>query len=118
MSLNSIYKAVKSQPVKMRTIQQVLQENPEKKSLFIDSEVVPGKNFSFSNSDKTNSTSIMGIAKQIESSHVGAGSPGLPVMQRSWENCKAKKEKSGIFFCQKFQMKCVKEKCPSKFMDF
>lgn len=118
MSLSSIYKAVKSQPVKVRTIQQVLQENPEKKNLFIDADVVPGKNFSVSSTDRTNSTSIMGIAKQIESSNIASGAPGLPTIQRTWENCKSKKEKSGIYFCQKFQMKCVKEKCPSKFMEF
>ncbi|GEM_PF-3353733 len=115
MPLTSIYNAVKNKPTRLKSIQEIMQENPEKRNMFADSDIVLGKNASVAVSVKSNSTSVRSIAQNLEPSQ-GAGNP-LPLVQKTWQKCKCLKEKQGAFFCQKFLIKCVQDKCPQKFIE-
>lgn len=114
MPLTSIYNAVKQQPLKARTIQQVLSENPEKVKMFEGTDIVAGKNLTVLSS-RGSSTSVNAIASELGSAKT-TSSP-LPFDQRKWQDCKSRKEKNGAHFCQKFMMRCVQDKCPKKFID-
>lgn len=116
MPLASIYNSVKRQPVVARTIQQVIQENPEKRTMFSNSDIVTGKNYSATSTvPRSNSTSVRSIAGGLESSSKAISF--VPEEEKTWQQCKSRKEKSRMHFCQKFLMKCVMDKCPKKFIE-
>ena len=94
MPLTSLYNAVKQNPVKTRTIQEIMQQNPEKKTMFVNSDIVVGKGYSLSS--KSNSTSVVSIASELSPNQGG----GLPVLVKTWQKCKCLKEKEGSFFCK------------------
>ncbi len=115
MPLNSIYNAVRQNPGRVKSIQEIMKENPSKRNMFADSDIVAGKNFS-PIASLNSSTSVNAIAGQIASSTKTLNT--IPQIERTWEKCKCLKQRETTALCQKFQMKCVKDKCPQKFMEF
>jgi len=60
-------------------------------------------------------TSITGIAHELSSAKTYAHSAGADV---SWQNCKCKVAAgTDRYLCRKFNIVCVKEKCPTKFIE-
>lgn len=67
-------------------------------------------------STSVGSTSITGIAQAMSGPKTYAHAAGAEV---TWQNCKCKVSTGNNerYLCRKFNIVCVKEKCPSKFIE-
>ena len=69
----------------------------------------------YSSGSQSRGTSITGIAQELTVSKTYANSGGAEL---SWQNCKCKVAAGADrYLCRKFNIVCVKEKCPTKFIE-
>ena len=111
MSLRDIARHVRSHPVvyQPQTVQAPAPvQAQEVRPIIVAEEVETEKQQGY------RGTSINKIAQQMGSvkKYTPSGVSGL-----NWENCKCLKRDGGKLFCLKFIAYCVKEKCPSKYIE-
>ena len=94
---------------KPRAVVQPLKQSPQGNGAVISN------NSAYSSQSGIGSTSITGIAQAMSGPKTFAHEAGAEV---SWQNCKCKVAAgTDRYLCRKFNIVCVKEKCPSKFIE-